>query len=315
MGMSAAVCTPRFRLEGRRHRHRILDRVRDFPRRRVAALIGREPVHWVERGGGYTGAGRWRVEFGRGPSLFIKGSVGPGGDAIRREAEVLGALSGSFHPRLVGFEDDGDYVIEAIEDLSSADWPPPYPDDTRSLFAALEELASHATPQGLRELEIPSESTWEALGLDREWVANLAVCSTRWLDASIDALIDAERTFDPTGDQLVHNDLWSGNIVFDGDRCVFIDWAEAHRGAAFVDRGFAMLSLRSEGSRTTTPPFEGDDAFASWWSASLASRLTNGVESWLDPTIELGLHQDLYVALIWAAETLGLPHPEGADPR
>lgn len=215
----------------------------------------------------------------------------------------------------MAFEDDGEYVIEAIEDLSSASWPPPYPDDTRSLFAALQELSAHNAPPGLRDLAVPSETNWEALGAGREWIANLAVCSNRWLDASIGLLIDAEQAFDPSGDQLVHNDLWSGNLAFVGSRCVFIDWAEAHRGSASVDMGFAMLSLRSDGARTTTPRFEGDAAFVSWWSASLASRLTQGVEPWLDPTINQGLHQDLYFALLWAAELLELPSPEGSDPR
>jgi len=293
----------------------MLDRVREFPRHRVATLLKREPVGWVEQGAGYTDAGRWMVEFANGPSAFIKASEGPGGDAIRREAVVLQELSGSFHPELLGFEDTGGYVLEAIEDLSSAISPPPYPDDTAGLFAALAELASHPAPPGLRRLEVTSEINWEALGLDREWVTNLAVCTDPWLDASIGALIDAERTFDPTGNQLVHNDLWSGNLAFVGSRCVFIDWAEAHRGSASVDMGFAMLSLRSEGSRATTPRFEGDAAFASWWGANLAARLTRGVESWLDPTIDQGLHQDLYFALTWAAELLELPHPEGTDPR
>jgi fructosamine-3-kinase len=289
--------------------------VDQFPRHRLADLLGREPVHWVERGGGYTDAGRWMVEFADGPSVFVKASGDPGGDAIRREAAVLAGLAGSFHPRLIAFEDDDEYVIEVIEDLSSAVWPPPYPDHVGGLFDALAELASHTPPSGLRSLERPSESKWEALDADRDWVADLAICSNRWLNTSVDALIEAERAFDPTGDQLVHNDLWSGNIAFTGDRCVFIDWAEAHRGAAFVDMGFAMLSLRSEGFRSTTPRFAGDAAFATWWSASLASRLTHGVEPWLDPTIERGLHQDLYFALIWAAELLDLPSPEGVDPR
>ncbi|MDX1747213.1 MAG: hypothetical protein R3324_14855, partial [Halobacteriales archaeon] len=193
--------------------------MREFPRRRVADLLGREPVHWAEQGGGYTDAGRWVAEFAEGPSVFIKTSANPGGDAIRREAAVLGELSGSFHPHLNAYEDDGECAIEAIEDLSSATWPPPYPDDLGSLFEALDELAAHPAPSHLRSLESPSETNWVTLEADRDWVTDLAVCSNRWLDASIDALIEAEQTFDPVGDELVHNDLWSGNIVFLGDRC------------------------------------------------------------------------------------------------
>ena len=39
--------------------------------------------------------------------------------------------------------------------------------------------------------ESPSESNWETLDRDREWVADLNVCSNRWLDASIEALVEA----------------------------------------------------------------------------------------------------------------------------
>jgi hypothetical protein len=289
--------------------------VRDFPRRRVAALLGREPRHWIERTAGYTDAGRWVVSFDDGPSVFVKASRGPGGDAIRRETSVLGTLSGSFHPHLLAFEDDGEHVIQAVEDLAAAAWPPPYPDDVGGLFEALDELAAHPVPPGLPSLETPTEAKWETLALDREWVTTLAVCSNDWIDNAIDALVEAEQTFDPTGGRLVHNDLWSGNLAFVGRRCVFVDWAETHRGSPSVDMGFAMLSLRSEGARATTPRFDGDSAYVSWWSASLASRIARGVEEWLDPSIEQGLHQDLYFALIWAAELLDLPPPQGVDPR
>jgi Ser/Thr protein kinase RdoA (MazF antagonist) len=35
-------------------------------------------------------------------------------------------------------------------------------------------------------------------------------------------------------DTLIHNDINSGNILFDGSRCVFIDWAEAFVGNPFL---------------------------------------------------------------------------------
>ena len=55
--------------------------MREFPRQRIADLLGREPVHWVEQGGGYTDAGRWTAEFAEGPPVFIKASADPDGDS------------------------------------------------------------------------------------------------------------------------------------------------------------------------------------------------------------------------------------------
>ncbi|HUP17496.1 MAG TPA: phosphotransferase [Acidimicrobiia bacterium] len=281
----------------------------EFPRQRLADLLGHEPRGWVRRGGGYTDAGRWVVELAQNRLVFVKAASGPGAEAVRREASVLGSLSGFFHPRLLAFGDEADLAIEVIEDLSSALWPPPYPEEVNALFDALDELEDHDPPLGLRELQRPSEPVWPLLGADRGWLQNQAVCTDAWLDASIDAVASAEEEFDPSGNRLVHNDLWSGNIAFVGRRCLFIDWAEAHRGSHWVDMGFAMLSLRSEGDPAQIRAFPGDAAFACWWSAQLIRRLTDGVEPWLDATIVEGLRQDLAAVLAWASELLDLPTP------
>lgn len=285
----------------------------EFPVDRVAALIGHRPIEWVESAGGYTQAGRWKITTDDGSHAFVKAALGPHAAAIRREASVLAELSGSFHPQLLAFSDESDLSMLVTEDLWDALWPPPYPKDPRPLFAALEELADHDVPEDLRRLRRPACSTWLDNASNKASLTDLGVYSDEWLNDSVDVLVEAEAHFDPTGDSLVHNDLWSGNIAFTGDRCVFIDWAEAHRGSKWVDRGFATLSLRSEGGFRQTGSFPGDVSFAAWWSGSLAQRLIRGVEPWLDPEITAGLHQDLVAALRWVAELLDIPPPGNVD--
>jgi aminoglycoside phosphotransferase (APT) family kinase protein len=46
-------------------------------------------------------------------------------------------------------------------------------------------------------------------------------------------------------DALVHGDLNLGNILFDGERCVFIDWAEAYVGNPFLTFESLVAHLRS----------------------------------------------------------------------
>ena len=56
-------------------------------------------------------------------------------DHLRREGFVYERLTGQFMPRFIGWQDDEDAPILAIEDLSETRWPPPW--DTRSVEAVL----------------------------------------------------------------------------------------------------------------------------------------------------------------------------------
>ena len=174
----------------------------------------------------------------------------------------------------------------------------------------LDAVAAHPPPPELAQLEKPVRMVWPAIGSDSDAFLGLGVATKRWLDVGLRPLSEAEEAFDPTGPDLVHNDIWSGNIAISDDRCVLVDWAEAKRGSRFLDLGFLSLSLRSEGGRRSTPRFPGDAGYVAWWSAQLAVRLIDGPDSRLDPAIAEGFHLDLRTAVGWASELLGLPPPQ-----
>ncbi len=280
-----------------------------FPVGGVRAATMLEPMRWSSHGGGFTPAGRWRVDFETGSTGFVKAAQGLDAEAIRREIAVLSALGGSFHPQLLGWHDDGDLVVAVLEDLSSALWPPPYPADSNSAFAALDLIADHPVPDGLPSLMIPPERRWPTIASNPRRLLDLNVCTAQWLDRALEHLVGAEASFDPVGDRLVHNDIWAGNIAFIDERCVLIDWSEARRGSRWVDVGFLTLSLRSEAGPAPSERFPNDDGFVGWWSADLAYRLLGGLQPWIDASILPGLHQDLVAALAWASELFDLPSP------
>jgi Phosphotransferase enzyme family len=142
---------------------------------------------------------------------------------LRREANVYANVSGSFLPALVGFADNGDRAVLALEYLADVHWPPPYPDDVSPLFAALEQ-ASATTPPSELPAHGKRDSRWERIAADPEPLLGLGVCSREWLDQSLDQLTAAQKQADFEGAVLVHNDVYSGNVCFRGDDAVLIDW-------------------------------------------------------------------------------------------
>ena len=79
----------------------------------------------ADRGGGATAA-RWIVDDGDRRSAFVKiGATEMTAEWIRTEYRNYQALSGTFLPDVVGFDDATGRPALVLEDLSDADWPPP----------------------------------------------------------------------------------------------------------------------------------------------------------------------------------------------
>jgi hypothetical protein len=281
-----------------------------FPRNTVASIAGAEPMSWIEVGGGYTPASRWRVEFVDGRSAFVKSAEGAEAWPIRREIATMSALEGTFVPAVLGDCDEEQSATLMLEDLSHWRWPPPYPDVLPDLHEMLQAVANHPPPDHLPKLEKPDRQLWPEIGANPERFLELGLCASDWLDSAIGQLCEAEGAFDPTGNDLVHNDIWAGNIAISNRRCVLIDWAEAKLGSRFVDLGFLHLSLRSEKGPKPESRFHGEMGFVGWWSATLAGQLMGPADPRLHPSINDGLRQDLRAALRWAAELLELPTPD-----
>jgi hypothetical protein len=241
--------------------------------------------------------------------VFVKEASDEGSLAmLRREAIVYANVLGSFLPALVGFAEDGDRAVLALEYLSDVRWPPPYPGDVSPLFAALEQASSSAPP-----LELPAhrrrKSRWERIADDPEPFLGLGACSPDWLERSLDELIAAETQADFEGDALVHNDVYSGNVCFRGDGAVLVDWGAAVRGSRWIDVAFALLSVRAEGSVPPPLDFPDEPFFAAALSGHLAVEAPAPAPDWALPgsTLREDMRADLVHALRWAAEELELP--------
>lgn len=209
----------------------------------VAKRVGAE--EWEPVGGGYTRAGKWLATFPDGSRVFVKAAEDE--LALRMasvELIVHESVSGPFLPRLIdAWEGDGRTAL-VLEDLSSAYWPPPYPEDVGPVFHALGNVARATPPPGLRRLDDRAETPWDA-------VRKLGVCSSEWLNRAIEPLREAERAFSVAGEELVHYDVWSDNLCFADRGVVLVDWAAARVGNRWIDVGYAVLSILAEGG---TPP-------------------------------------------------------------
>jgi hypothetical protein len=273
-------------------------------------VLGRRVVRATPSAGGYTQGWRGIVHLDDGSSAFVK----VGGDSVRREAKVqtwLAAHGGSqLAPALLDFADD-DPATLVLQDLSAAQWPPPYPVDTTPLFETLAGLAKFDAPSDLERLE-----EWDQPGLRWAQIAgnpdaflNLGVCSWAWLEANAVWLMDAESRADLRGKSVVHNDLWAGNVCFADGQAKLVDWATAARGNPDLDMAFAILSVIAEGGRLPDRHLLNDEGA---WAARMAGH--NAVEATLplpawaaaDSTLRTDQLRDMRVALAWAARVLGM---------
>jgi hypothetical protein len=274
----------------------------------VLEAVGSRPTGWrPARGSGYTRSGAWQVDSAAG-AVFAKQADDKGSlTMLRREALVYSSVSGPFLPAFVGFADSGDRAVLAIEYLSHAHWPPPYPEDVTPLFEALERTASAAPPADLPP-HGPRESRWAPVAADPEPLLRLEVCTPGWLESSLDTLTAAEMEADFTGTALVHNDVYSGNVCFGARGALLIDWGAAVRGSRWIDVAFALLSIRAEGGIQPEIEFPSEAPFAAALSGHFAVEAAAPLPEWAEPgsTLRDDMAGDLRHALRWAAEALEL---------
>ena len=75
---------------------------------------------------------------------------------LRVEVDVYRALQAPFMPELLGSHVDERLAVLAIEDLSSATWPPPYPEDVAPLMEAVRQVAAYEPPESV-------PASWKAM--------------------------------------------------------------------------------------------------------------------------------------------------------
>ena len=280
--------------------------------------MGKRPVTWRHAAGGYTPAQRWLVGFEDGTSCFAKSAVGLPGSPIdewlRSEYAVYSRLEADFLPQMHAWDDHRVQPLLILEDLSAARWPPPWhPGDVDAVLDMLARM--HATPLDVppaERLDPDLTTHWREVQDDPAPFLALGLCSPAWLDAALPALIAAAAEVDLSGDALVHFDVRSDNICFDGDRVLLIDWNFAARGNGELDIACWLPSLHSEGG----PPPEAILADAPHWAAVMSgffAARAGGPPVPNAPRVREVQLRQLRSALPWAVRALKLPPLDGPN--
>jgi hypothetical protein len=219
---------------------------------RIERAVGSRPVRYESRPGGYSTADRFSVLLADGRRVFVKSAAAENmAGWLRREHEVYASLEGTFIPKLVGFDDDGERPLLAIEDLSDADWTVRWDDErVAAVCSALRELASSAAPPNtsrVREIFADLFGRWQVVAADPEPFLSAGLRDRAWLDRSLPAILEAVDGAPVDGDDVCHFDVRSDNLCFRDGGAVLVDWNWLSLASTDVDLAAWLPSLRVEG--------------------------------------------------------------------
>lgn len=277
-------------------------------RARAEAVLGWRPTAWRPVFGGYTPARRYAVADGANRAFVKVASNRVTAKMLRREAHAYGAAQAPFVPRFIGWADDPQTPLLAIEDLSDATWPPPWTTARiDQAVAAIEAMhAMRVDLPSLAELDPGVADGWSAVARDSRPFLSLGLASQGWLEAALPALVTAEASCPVEGDALAHYDLRSDNICFAASGVKFVDWAAAARGNPALDLGFWLPSLELEGGPAPESILPGHPEVAALVSGYFAARA--GLPTIPSaPRVRDIQRAQLATALPWAVRALGLP--------
>jgi hypothetical protein len=227
--------------------------------RRVARLVGAQPVSWDARAASWQPAAavaggneRFSVLLDDGRRVFVKAAESELlGAWLRREHEVYAHLRGSFIADLVAFEDDPMYPLLVLEDLSDADWSVRWDDERVELVrAALTEIAASPPPPNtlsVRETFASLFGRWHDVANDPAPFLSTGIRSASWLERSLPALIAAADAAPVDGDDLLHLDVRSDNICFRDGAAILVDWNWCATGSVDLDVAAWSATLWLEG--------------------------------------------------------------------
>jgi hypothetical protein len=267
-----------------------------------------------DRGASDTAA-RWLVTDGldpasRGRSAFVKiGATELTADWTRIEFGHYRGIRGPFMPRMLGFDDDGHRPALALEDLSDAEWPPPWTDArVASVLDVLGEIRATTPPDGLPAENPDDGADWRRVAADPEPFLAVGLSSAAWLEHALPSLIEASANAPLAGDALVHLDIRSDNLCFRDGRAIVIDWNHARLANPDLDIAFWLPSLAAEGGPLPQSILPDAPGLAAWVAGFFCSR-AGGARLPEAPHVRpLQLAQSR-TALPWAARALGLPPP------
>jgi Ser/Thr protein kinase RdoA (MazF antagonist) len=234
----------------------------------------------------------------------------------RLEHRNYRAITGSFLPDVLGYDDDGDRPVLALEDLSGADWPPPWTADR--VAAVLDGLASvHGTrpPTHLMRRTFDPQADWRTVAANPGSFLALGLCSTVWLESALPTLTEAAGEAPLAGNALVHLDVRSDNLCFRDGRAVLVDWNHASIANPELDVAFWLPSLHAEGGPPPEAILPDAPALAAYVAGFFCARAAGDPLPEAPHVRPLQLQQ-ARIALAWAARALDMPPPNiSVSPR
>lgn len=283
------------------------------PIRRIEAITGKAVVDYQSVQGGYTPAKRLVVTLADGETCFVKMATNAlTAGWLRQEKFVYDSLAGSFMPQFLGWDDDGEQPFLLLEDLSHAFWPPPW--DVGRVDQVVDALAHVA---GCRVVDMPRladyrglTDCWQTIAREPEPFLSLGLASEVWLNQALATLLDISYGSFLDGTELVHLDIRSDNLCFDGERVVIIDWNWACFGNAQFDIGAWLPSLEIEGGPPPEQILPDAGEIAAIISGYFAANA--GLPAVPDaPRLRQAQLAQLKSALPWTVRALDLPPLDG----
>jgi hypothetical protein len=285
---------------------------------RVRRALGAAPVAWrAVPGHGAPSTRRFVVEFPHGGTAFVKiAAFDYVADWFRDERLVYDALDGMpILPRLLGWDDDGEAPLLALEDLSGARWPPPWDrSSVDAVLAALDTLHAAIPRSALptaddRQFGLDS---WPDVAADPAPFLATGICPPQWLTNHLPVLAAASAAARIEGEHVLHFDLRSDNLCLTEGRALFVDWNHACIGNPVLDTASWLPSLEAEGGPAPEEILAPDTPGLSEIAALLAGYFCARAglpEIPQAPHVRRLQREQAGTALPWAARMLGLPPP------
>ncbi|MDX6248819.1 MAG: hypothetical protein QOF10_2179 [Kribbellaceae bacterium] len=280
----------------------------------VDRSLGSSVVAFSTQQGGFSPGVAARLVTNSGRRAFVKAvgtSLNPDTPRLFRNEiaamQGLAAHSLPYTPFLYDVYDDGDWVALLLEDIEGYLPPHPWhPHDASRVLDALDELTDALQPSPWPDAPVAAVrseaflSRWDNVIADGlavpAWAAGREAELARLARTGLDALAK--------GDGLSHWDLRADNIMLTETRVVFIDWAHAALAAPWAD----TVILHADMRESVHLPELQDDAGITGFLAGIAGGLWWGSSQPAPPglpTIRTWQRETALVHLDWLRERLG----------
>ncbi|GAA1918580.1 phosphotransferase family protein [Streptantibioticus ferralitis] len=221
----------------------------------VVDTLGSGIAHSSTQAGGFSPGAACRLVLDNGERAFLKAVSATANRKAaalhRREAVTAGSLPPDIGaPTLLSVFDDGEWVGLLMSDIDGRHPAQPWrADEVERVMSSLSRLHENVTPAPTSAVRTFVETHAEQLGGWRRLAAAPPEELDAWSRRHLDRLAGLERLWPAAvdGTTLLHADLRADNMLLVGNDVVFVDWAWACVGAAWVDAVAFAPSVAMQG--------------------------------------------------------------------